>query len=78
MKRLAALCVTTVLLVAAVGPVSPAAATAGNQSVETTCEYPFSAVDATGTSVTVSGRPATVVTLAPSAAQTVWEINGSD
>jgi iron complex transport system substrate-binding protein len=42
------------------------------------CEYPFEATDATNTEVTVSSDPQRVVTMAPSAAQTVWEIGGRD
>lgn len=39
-----------------------------------TCEYPLTATDATGTEVTVAEAPESVVTLAPGAAQTLWEI----
>lgn len=43
-----------------------------------TCSFPFSKVDATGTEVTVSAEPERIVTLAPSAAQTVWEVGGRE
>lgn len=78
-----------VLLVAAVAPgVAGAAAADGTMattegaaatdrlagaSVQGACEFPFSATDATGTEVTVEQRPERVVTLGPSAAQTMWE-----
>jgi iron complex transport system substrate-binding protein len=38
------------------------------------CSFPFSSVDATGTEVSVDEAPDRVVTLNPSAAQTMWEI----
>ena len=40
------------------------------------CSFPTTATDATGTEVTVNDRPERVVTLGPSAAQTMWEIGG--
>ena len=43
-----------------------------------TCDFPVTAVDATGTTVTIDAEPAEVVTLAPSAAQTMWEIGAKD
>jgi iron complex transport system substrate-binding protein len=42
------------------------------------CEFPVTRTDATGADVTVESKPARIVTLAPSAAQTMWEIGGSD
>jgi iron complex transport system substrate-binding protein len=59
-----------------------AVAEAGGQQAGATtsavaaCTFPFSATDATGTEVTVEQRPERVTTLAPSAAQTMWEIGG--
>lgn len=44
-------------------------------SVQAECSFPFSQTDATGTEVTVESDPETVVTLGPSAAQTMWEID---
>lgn len=38
------------------------------------CTFPFTETDATGTEVTVDAPPERVVTLSPSAAQTMWEI----
>lgn len=40
------------------------------------CSYPFSSTDATDSEVTVSEAPDRIVTLGPSAAQTMWEIGG--
>ena len=43
---------------------------------QTACEFPVTRTDATGTEVTIEQRPERVTTLAPSAAQTMWEIGG--
>lgn len=43
-----------------------------------TCEYPIERTDATGTAVGINDEPETIVTLAPSAAQTLWEIEAED
>ncbi|MFW6317255.1 MAG: PGF-CTERM-anchored ABC transporter substrate-binding protein [Halorubrum sp.] len=42
------------------------------------CTFPVETTDATGTEVTVDEEPETVVTLAPSAAQTMWEIGAEE
>ncbi|WP_380680664.1 ABC transporter substrate-binding protein [Salinigranum sp. GCM10025319] len=42
------------------------------------CSFPVSATDATGTTVSLSTAPDRIVTLNPSAAQTVYEISASD
>ncbi len=66
---------TLLLLTTAVG----GAGLVGAQTTTTdagTCSFPFASTDATGTTVTVEDRPSRVVTLAPSAAQTMWEIGG--
>jgi iron complex transport system substrate-binding protein len=42
------------------------------------CAFPFSSTDATGTEVTVEERPDTITVLAPSAAQTVWDLGRAD
>ena len=51
---------------------------AGAQSESTDCSYPLTVTDATGTAVTVEAPPERVVTLAPSAAQTMHEIDAWD
>lgn len=52
-----------------------AAPSAVAASTQTDCSFPVSRVDATGTNVTVTEDPDRVVVLAPSAAQTMWELN---
>ncbi|MDS0293380.1 PGF-CTERM-anchored ABC transporter substrate-binding protein [Halogeometricum luteum] len=83
--RLRTLSLVTLLLVAAVAPVSGAAAVGSNgfeQQTTTTqaqaCSFPYSATDATGTEVTLDSDPDRIVTLNPSAAQTMWEIGARD
>jgi len=51
---------------------------AGASSQQTDCSFPVTVTDATGTEVTIQEEPETVVTLAPSAAQTMWEIGAED
>jgi iron complex transport system substrate-binding protein len=68
-----------VLLVAAVAaPATAAGATAATEAGSSRCAFPFAATDATGTEVTVDEEPERIVTLNPSAAQTVWEIGGRE
>jgi iron complex transport system substrate-binding protein len=43
-----------------------------------TCRFPYTATDATGTGVTIDADPERIVTLNPSAAQTMWEIGAQD
>ncbi|WP_227354853.1 PGF-CTERM-anchored ABC transporter substrate-binding protein [Haladaptatus salinisoli] len=45
---------------------------------QNSCSFPFSKTDATGTEVTVKEEPRRIVTLSPSAAQTMWEIGGKE
>jgi iron complex transport system substrate-binding protein len=52
---------------------APAQASAGEH-----CEFPVKKTDATGTEVTVEAEPESVVTLNPSAAQTMWELGAKD
>jgi iron complex transport system substrate-binding protein len=59
------------------------AATVGGQDgqrydYQTGCSFPFSATDAMGTEVTVDAEPERIVTLAPSAAQTLHEFGAFD
>ena len=42
------------------------------------CTFPYTATDATGTEVTIDADPERIVTLNPSAAQTMWEIGARD
>jgi iron complex transport system substrate-binding protein len=72
-----------VVLLLAAG-VAPVGAVAGDDTVESTgavgaqadCSFPVTETDATETEVTVEQKPERIVTLAPSAAQTMWEIGG--
>ena len=43
-----------------------------------TCSFPYTATDATGTEVTIDADPERIVTLNPSAAQTMWELGAAD
>ncbi len=51
---------------------------AGAASQQSDCSFPMTVTDATGTEVTIQEEPETVVTLAPSAAQTMWEIGAME
>lgn len=75
MQRAISAVLAVVLIVGAVGGV-----TAVDDSVETTteCEFPVSGTDATGETVTVEEEPESIVTLNPSAAQTLWEIGAQE
>lgn len=42
------------------------------------CDYPLTVTDAIGTEVTVEEEPERIVTLAPSAAQTIWRIGARE
>ncbi|WP_435179571.1 PGF-CTERM-anchored ABC transporter substrate-binding protein [Halorussus sp. AFM4] len=58
---------------------SAGAASVAGQSTTTAqadCSFPVTETDATGTEVTIEQKPERVVTLSPSAAQTMWEIGG--
>ena len=70
--RLAGVAVALVVLsvVAPFGVGTAAAQTGG-------CSFPLSETDATGTTVSLSGPPDSIVTLNPSAAQTIFEISSS-
>ncbi|MFB6173178.1 MAG: PGF-CTERM-anchored ABC transporter substrate-binding protein [Halobacteriales archaeon] len=63
----------TVLVVLVVAAVAVPAVT-GGAAAQQECSFPVTRTDATGTEVTVEEEPERVVTLAPSAAQTMWEI----
>lgn len=65
-----------VLLVVGAGLPAPVAATGGVQSQD--CSYPVTITDAQGTEVTVEEEPQRIISLNPSAAQTLWEIGAQD
>ncbi|WP_256544946.1 PGF-CTERM-anchored ABC transporter substrate-binding protein [Halobellus inordinatus] len=80
------LVLAVLLVVAAAGPASGVAAGATPTAVgdashtgpSVTCSFPYTATDATGTEVTLDADPERIVTLNPSAAQTMWEIGARD
>ncbi|NHN58177.1 MULTISPECIES: PGF-CTERM-anchored ABC transporter substrate-binding protein [Halorussus] len=85
-RKVTSLFAVLLLLVAAGGvsvgaaPVGAAGGSAAVAAQSTTtqsdCSFPVAETDATGTEVTVEQRPERIVTLSPSAAQTMWEIGG--
>jgi iron complex transport system substrate-binding protein len=64
-----------VVTLAAGGAVSAAEAADSSAS---SCAFPVTRPDATGTAVTLAERPTRIATLSPSAAQTLWEIGARD
>lgn len=50
----------------------------GADAQELECSFPVTSTDASGTEVTVEEAPERVVTLSPSAAQTMWEIGARE
>ncbi|MGM0590022.1 MAG: PGF-CTERM-anchored ABC transporter substrate-binding protein [Halobacteriota archaeon] len=78
MRPQIALLTAILIFASVVGPVSAAESDTAPSEVTIQCEFPFTATDATGTEVTVESEPQRIVTLSPSAAQTVWEIGGED
>jgi iron complex transport system substrate-binding protein len=48
------------------------------RDMDNLCEFPFVGMDAGGAVVNIVDEPRKIVTLAPSAAQTIWEIGGSE
>ena len=68
--------VLALLVVACAAPVGAAPAADQSTTTQTDCSFPVTETDATGTEVTVEQKPERVVTLSPSAAQTMWEIGG--
>ena len=65
------------LLVATLSAAAAPAAGATAQDAQD-CSFPATVTDATGTNVTIDERPDRIVTLQPSAAQTVWELGAQD
>lgn len=64
------------LVLAAAAPAT--AATSGVSAQESDCSFPVERTDLSGTTVTVEEEPSRVVTLNPSAAQTMWEMGAQD
>ena len=61
----------------AAGPAGTDAAASADTS-QGECTFPFEGEDATGETVTIEEEPERIVTTAPSAATTVWEIGAED
>jgi len=60
------------------GPTADGVASLQQQCTEGEASYPLEVEDNTSTTVTIEEAPETVVTLGPSAAQTVWELGADD
>ncbi len=69
--------VLVALLLASAMAVGPAAVGANNHD-DVTCGYPMEYTDVTGTTVTLESEPERIVTLSPSAAQTLWRIDARE
>lgn len=72
--KLRAVAITLLLVVSLSAPVMAT----GSAETAQECSFPVTQTDATGTEVTVDERPERVVVLAPSAAQTMWEIDAKE
>lgn len=72
-RQLAVVVAVAAVVLAGV-PAVPASAQAGGDA----CSFPVTRTDATGTDVTVTEQPERIVSLNPSAAQTLWEIGAKD
>jgi iron complex transport system substrate-binding protein len=86
MHRTLTILVTMLLVASAVPPAASTASSAGpvsgatdaEEAQESTCSFPVEVTDATGTTVRIESEPKRIVTLGPSAAQTMWEIGGRE
>lgn len=79
MRRLLLIGLIVSLVGAGIAPALGAGADADLGATQTeTCTFPIESTDATDTTVTVETEPETVVTLGPSAAQTMWEIGARE
>jgi iron complex transport system substrate-binding protein len=79
LPKTASAVMVVLVMVAGIGPVAASPAALGSQPAQTAdCSFPVTATDATGTDVTIDEEPERIVTLQPSAAQTLWEIGARD
>jgi iron complex transport system substrate-binding protein len=79
LSKTASAAMVLLVVAAGIGPVAATPAGLGSQpSQAASCSFPVTATDATGTDVTVEDEPERVVTLQPSAAQTLWEIGARE
>ena len=72
--------VVALLVISLVAPAGAVGApmSQGTASADTDCTFPITVEDDTGTELTLEERPDRIVTLRPSAAQTLWEIGGKE
>lgn len=84
MRQAATVFGVVLLLLSAVAPAAGVATAPAGDAVTNTsaqdldCSFPVTKEDASGHNVTVEEEPERVVTLNPSAAQTMWELGASD
>lgn len=71
------LAIAIVIPLVIAGAVGVAGSATGAPGTPAQCSFPYTDTDATGTAVTVEREPQRIVTLGPSAAQTMWEIGGA-
>lgn len=75
-KRMLVLVVVTIGLIALLGVMAPPGVGAADESID--CSFPVTVTDATGEELTLESPPEDVVTVAPSAAQIMWEIGAEE
>ena len=79
MRRTATVVGVALLILSSVVPAMGAAGAVGAQDgTSLDCEFPLTDTDASDHEVTVEEEPQRIVTLSPSAAQTMWEIGGRE
>lgn len=76
MRTLTAAAAVAMLLLAAGSPALGVAGASSAQAEE--CSFPVTKTDASGHEVTIAEEPKRIVTLNPSAAQTMWQIGGKE
>ena len=78
-RAIVAVSLSLVLLFAPLlGAATPVSASHSGSESGDACGFPVTRTDITGTEVTVSAPPERIVTLSPSAAQTLWEVGARD
>ena len=78
-RTVTAVIAVLMLLAAGVTPVAGATGVASDAgATQASCSFPATYTDATGTEVTIDEKPERVTTLAPSAAQTMWELGAEE
>ncbi len=78
MRKHLVVVLTAVLVVGLATPIATGDPVQQASTPELECEFPTTVMDATGTEVTLNESPDRIVTTAPSAAQTMWEIGAFD